>query len=255
MLLCLDVGNSQMFGGVFGEDGTLLIRFRHETNRTATSDQLGIFIRQVIREISLDPAQIKKIGIGSVVPSLDYSLGSACIKYFNIEPFWLTAATCTGLKIRIDNPAQLGADLIATAIAGCHLFPHENLIIVDFGTATTFAAISAKKEFLGAVIQAGIRTSMKALQMNTEQLPSVQIVKPRVVLGRDSIGAIQSGLYYGQIGAVKEIINGISHEVFPNASFLAIGTGGMSHLTEDEKIFDAILPDLVLEGIRLTLSD
>lgn len=253
MILCLDVGNSQIFGGVFTEDGTLLIRFRHETNRTATSDQLGIFIRQVIREINIDPGHIKKIGIGSVVPSLDYSLGSACIKYFNIEPFWLTASTCPGLKIKIDNPAQVGSDLIATALAGCHLFPQKNMIIVDFGTATTFAAVSAAKEFLGAVIQAGIRTSMKALQLNTDQLPSVQIVKPRMVLGRDSIGAIQSGLYYGQIGAIKEIIRGISGEVFPNEPYLALGTGGMSHLTEEEKIFDAILPDLVLEGIRLAL--
>lgn len=253
MMLCLDVGNSQMFGGVFADDGHLLVRFRHETNRTATSDQLGIFIRQVLREIKIDPALIKQIGIGSVVPSLDYSLGSACIKYFNIDPFWLTAATCSDLKIQIDNPSQVGADLIATAIAGSHAFPQQNLIIVDFGTATTFAAVSARREFLGAVIQAGIRTSMKALQLNTEQLPSVQIVKPRQVLGRDSIGAIQSGLYYGQIGAIKEIIRGISHEVFPNQPFLALGTGGLSHLTEEEKIFDAILPDLVLEGIRLAL--
>jgi len=252
MLLCLDVGNSQIFGGVF-EDEKLLLRFRHETHRTSTSDQLGIFLKSALRENNIDPKRIKNIGISSVVPSLDYSLGSACIKYFNIDPFWLRAGVKTGLKIKTKNPAEVGADLIATAIAGVVAFPGKDMIIADFGTATTFAAISKDKEFLGVVIQAGIRTSMKALQTSTDQLPSVQIVKPEEILGRDSITSIQAGLYYGQLGAIKELISGITKEVFKKEKPITIGTGGFSQLIENEKVLNVVMPDLVLEGISLAL--
>jgi len=252
MLLCLDVGNSQIFGGVFKGE-TLLLRFRHETHRTSTSDQLGVFLRQVLKENEVDYKAIKHIGISSVVPSLDYSLGSACIKYFDIDPFWLTASVFTGLTINTHNPRQIGADLLATAIAGAHLFPKKNIIIADFGTATTFVPVSADKVFLGAVFQAGVRTSMKALQSSTDQLPTVQIIKPASILGKDTVGAIQSGLYYGQVGAAKEILNGISKEAFNGRSYMTIGTGGFSHLIEQEGILDVTLPDLVLEGIRLAV--
>ena len=252
MLLCLDVGNSQIFGGVF-KANKILLRFRHETHRTTTSDQLGVFLKNVLRENNIDPSEIKNIGISSVVPSIDYSLGSACIKYFNIDPFWLRAGVKTGLKIKTKNPAEIGGDLIATAISGVDAFPGKNIIIADFGTATTFVPISKDKEFLGAVIQAGIRTSMKALQTNTDQLPSVQIVKPDDILGRDSVSAIQSGLYYGQIGAMKEILTGITNSAFRNEKPVTIGTGGFSQLIENEKILDVVMPDLVLEGIRLAL--
>jgi type III pantothenate kinase len=250
MLLCLDVGNSQIFGGVFS-DTELLLRFRHETHRTSTSDQLGVFLRQVLKENGIEASKIKHIGISSVVPSLDYSLGSACIKYFDIDPFWLTADVFTGLKIDTHNPRQVGADLISTAIAGVAAYPKQNMIIVDFGTVTTFVPVSKDKEFLGAVFQLGVRSSMKALQSSTDQLPSVQIVKPKNFLGKDTVGAIQSGLYYGQVGAAKEIMAGIAGEAFGKSAYIKIGTGGFSQLMEEAKVVDVILPDLILEGIRI----
>ena len=253
MILCLDVGNSQIFGGVFADE-KLLLKFRHETHRRSTSDQLGIFLKNVLSENGLDPKLIQHIAISSVVPSLDYSIGSACIKYFCLEPFWLRVGVKTGLKIKVKNPNEVGSDLIATAIAASKQFGNKNLIVVDFGTATTFVPITKDKEFLGVIIQAGLRTSMQALQSQTEQLPTVQIVEPQRTLGRDSISAIQSGLYYGQLGALREVLVNLQQEVFAGEEPTIIGTGGFAHLFEKEKLFTAIVPDLVLQGIRFALE-
>lgn len=253
MKMCLDVGNSQIYGGVF-EGENLLLKFRHETHRSSTSDQLGIFLKSVLHENNVNANGVEHIAISSVVPPLDYSLGSACIKYFELEPFWLRVGVKTGLKIKTRHPNQVGADLIASAIASVNMFPDKNLIVTDFGTATTYVPVSKKREFLGAVIQAGVRTSMHALQSSTEKLPTVQIVQPKQVLGRDTIDCIQSGLYYGQLGAAKEILAGITKEVFVDEPPIIIGTGGFSALYETENLFTVIAPDLVLHGIRLALE-
>ena len=253
MYLCLDVGSSQIYGGVFYQD-RLLLKFRHETHRQSTSDQLGIFLKSVLRENDIAVEMIEHIAISSVVPPVDYSLGSACIKYFKIEPFWVKAGIKTGLKLKTKHPNQIGSDLIATSIAAVDQNPNKNIIVVDFGTATTYVPISAKKEFLGAVIQTGVRTSMHALQSSTEQLPTVQIIKPELVVGRDTISSIQSGLYYGQLGATREIIKGMSKGLFPDKKPLIIGTGGFASLFEQEKIFSKIESDLVLNGVKIALE-
>lgn len=253
MQLCLDVGNSQIYGGVFVDD-EIVLKFRHETSRSSTSDQLGIFLKNALRENNFDTNEIEQIAISSVVPPLNHSLGSACIKYFGIEPFWIQAGIKTGLKIKTKHPNEIGADLIATAIAAINKYPEQDVMVVDFGTATTYVPISAKKEFLGAVIQTGVRTSMHTLQSSTEQLPTVQIVKPDATLGRDTISAIQSGLYYGQLGAAREILAGITKEVFENKKPVVIGTGGFSHLFVNEDLYNVIEPDLVLQGIRFALA-
>ena len=161
MILCLDVGNSQIFGGLF-EQQKIQLKFRYSTRKEATSDELGVFLKNVLNENGIDHHKVTEIAISSVVPSLDYSLSSACKKYFNIVPFILKAGVKTGLLIKIKNPLELGADLIAGAMAAVDQFPGKNLIIVDFGTATTFAAISSKKEYLGTVILSGVRLSMQA---------------------------------------------------------------------------------------------
>lgn len=253
MQLCLDVGNSQIYGGVF-ERKQLLLKFRHATIRTITSDQIGVFLKTVLRENEIDANQIDHIAISSVVPPLNHSLGSACIKYFKLEPFWIQAGIKTGLKIKAKHPNEVGSDLIATAIASVDKYPNQNIIVIDFGTATTFVPISKEKEFLGAVIQAGIRTSMQALQSNTEQLPTVEIVKPVTTLGRETVTCIQSGLYHGQLGAAKQIIADLKQEVFPDSDVIIIGTGGFAVLFEQEQLFSSIEPDLVLQGVRLALG-
>jgi type III pantothenate kinase len=250
MILCLDVGNSQIFGGVFKDD-KLLNRFRYNSTKNISSDQIGMFLKNILAEHDIASDEIKKIAICSVVPSIDYSLRSACMKYFHIEPFILNADNA-GLDIAYYNPAEVGADRLANAIAATTLYPHQNLIIVDFGTATTFCAISAKREYLGGVIMAGMRLSMEALENNTAKLSSVEITAPKNVLGRSTQENIQSGLYYGQLAAVKEISAKIIAENFNHQKALLIGTGGFVNLFERrQKLFDVVLSDLVLHGLKI----
>src|ERR1700734_1289186 len=180
MILCLDVGNTHIFGGVFA-GSEIQFRFRYDTTQLHTSDQMGVFFRSVLRENDIDPTSIKKIAIASVVPSIDYSLRSACVKYFSVEPFILQAGVKTGLKIKTVNPTEVGADLIAEAIAGVHEHPKKNIIIVDFGTATTYIAVNDRQEFLGVTILPGLKTAMEALKINAAALPEVEIIKPEVI--------------------------------------------------------------------------
>jgi len=249
MLLCLDVGNSQILGGVFDQN-QIKLRFRHKTKDGSTSDELGIFLKNVLRENNIVPDGIHEIAISSVVPSLDYSLRATCLKYFKIDPFILQVGVKTGLKIKTRNPAEIGADLIATAIGAIEYFPNQHIIIVDFGTATTFTILSKQKEFLGAVITTGIKLSMQALQQNTAKLCGVEIIKPQSILGRSTAECIQAGLFYSNTGMIKEINTQIIQEAFHNEPTVVIGTGGFSHLFRKEKLFTKIMPDLILDGLR-----
>lgn len=253
MILALDVGNTQMYGGVF-EGEKLLFHFRKTSQAGSSSDEMGIFLRTVIRENGYDPKKIKAIGICSVVPDVIYSLKRACVKYFDVTPFSLQAGVKTGLKIKYRNPLEVGADRIANAIAATHLYPNKNLVIVDLGTATTFCAVSADKDYLGGSIVAGLRLCMEALEAKTAKLPSVEITKMSEALGKSTVESIQSGLYYSHVGTIKEITSRISKECFQGEKPFVIGTGGFSHLFESEKIFDVTLSDLVLKGILISYA-
>lgn len=260
MILSLDVGNTTIHGGVF-EGDHLLAQFRRTSEFRASSDELGVFLRSVLRENGINPSGIKQIAICSVVPDAIYSLRGACMKYFDINPFLLQAGVKTGLKIKYRNPLEVGADRIANAIAGTHLYPDKNLIIVDFGTATTFCAVNREKEYLGGVILAGLKISMEALETKTAKLPPVEIVAAKQALGRSTIESIQSGLFYGNIGMVKEIKTRLSAECFGESlgggneqeKPLVLATGGFSGLFDKEGLFDAIMPDLVLKGLNIAL--
>lgn len=250
MLLCLDVGNSHILGGIFvGKE--LKLRFRYPSNSTETSDQMGVFFKHVLRENNIDPSAITAIALCSVVPSLDYSLTSACIKYFNIRPFVLKPGVKTGLKLIIKSPQELGADRVATSIAAIEQFPDRNIILLDFGTATTLCALSKNKEYLGGAILAGIKTSMQALYQAAAKLAPVDIVTPPNSLGKTTEHQVQAGLFYGQLGAVKEIITRLKHDAFPDEDVMVIGTGGFSHLYEDQGVFDLGISNLVLHGLQV----
>jgi type III pantothenate kinase len=257
MILSLDVGNTTIHGGLFDGD-QLKFQFRRTSDTHASSDELGIFLRSVLRENGADPAGIKQIAICSVVPDAIYSLKGACQKYFDIAPFLLQAGVKTGLKIKYRNPLEVGADRIANAIAGNHLFPDQNLIIVDFGTATTFDVLNKDREYLGGVILAGMRISMEALETRTAKLPPVEIHQMRQALGRSTVESIQSGLYFGAIGAIKELKDQLAQECFgPETGSekpKVIATGGFSGLFDKNGLFDAIIPDLVLKGLNLALK-
>lgn len=251
MILCIDVGNSHIYGGVF-KDENLILRFRH-TSVSCTSDMLGLFLKQVLQENGCDPDQIKQISVASVVPALDYSLRAACIKYFTIDPFILQAGVKTGLQIKCRNPVEVGADRIANAIAAVHAFPAKNLIIIDFGTATTFCAIDANKCYLGGSILPGVRLSVEALAKNTAKLPSVEIIKMTNAVGRSTVENIQAGIFLGSVGACKELISRMKQEVFSDKPAQVLASGGFASLFEQEGLFDHLMPDLVLNGLRLAV--
>ncbi len=254
MLLTLDVGNSQIYGGAFDEQGVLKLQFRKSSKQGVSSDEMGLFLRSILRENDIDPKRIRKIALCSVVPDVVHSIKNACLKYFDISPFILQAGTRTGLKIKYRNPVEVGADRIANAIAAVELFPDRNLIVADFGTATTYCVITAQKEYLGGLILPGFRISMEALESKTAKLPTVEIVTPRELVGRGTVESIQSGLYYGNLFAIRGITARIKEEYFKSESCVVIGTGGFARLLEQEGVFDALVPELVLKGLYRALE-
>lgn len=253
MILTLDVGNSQMFGGVF-DRGELTVRFRKPSGRPTSSDELGLFLRGVLRENGHDPSGVERVALCSVVPEVIYSLRSCFRKYFSIDPFILQSGVKTGLKILYRNPADVGADRVANAIGATHLFPGRNLIIVDFGTATTLDVVRASRDYLGGIILPGLGIAMEALEKNTSRLPTVEIVPPSELIGRSTVESIQSGLYFGNRAMVRELTREIRDHAFKAEPVTVIGTGGFSRLFERDGMFDALLPDLVLTGLERALA-
>ena len=248
MILCLDVGNSQIYGGLF-DGGRLRAQFRRSSTVHSSSDELGVFFRSVLRENQVNPDDVSAIAICSVVPDMLYSLRACCQRYFRLEPLVLKPGVKTGLKIAYRDPKEVGADRIADAVGAIKLFPGRNLIVADFGTATTLCAITKHKEFLGGNIIPGVRLAMEALETRTAQLPSVEIVTPSSALGRSTIESIQAGLYWSNVGMVRELVSRITAEVFSDAPPLVIGTGGFAQLFNREKLFDYLVPDLILTGL------
>jgi type III pantothenate kinase len=253
MILALDVGNSQIYAGVF-EGDVLKSTFRKASTTYASSDELGLFLVVALRENKIDPEHIRHIAICSVVPDLVYTLRNCCKKYFDRSPFILQSGVKTGFKIAYRNPLEVGSDRIANAIGAAHLFPDKNLIIIDYGTATTIDAVTRKKEYLGGMIVPGLRISMEALESKTAKLPAVEILKPQELIGRSTVESIQAGLYFGNVAIAQELTRKIKKEYFPDGDTVIIGTGGFSRLFTDAKIFDTVVPDLVLIGLQLALK-
>ena len=250
MMLCLDIGNSHIFGGVFAGE-RLQMTFRHASRSGASSDEHGLFFRSVLRENGVDPASIERIAMCSVVPEVDYTISASCRKYFGIAPFILRAGVRTGLKIAYQNPLEVGADRIANAIAAIHMHPGKDLLIIDMGTATTLCAIGRGRLYMGGVILPGLRMSMQALYSGASKLSAVEIVRIDTALGRTTAASIQSGLFHGHLGALQTIIGKVVDEEFGGERPLVLATGGFASLYEDSRLFDELVPDLVLQGLRL----
>jgi len=251
MLLCLDVGNTHIVGTLF-EGKKVDLRFRYATAQVGTSDQFGLFLRDIFSTHGVDYAIVKAVAVSSVVPGVDYSLRHALTTYFpKAEQFILQGNAVSGIAVKYKNPAEVGADLIAGALGAVDAHPNKNLIVIDLGTATTLAAVTKKAEFLGGVILPGIRLSMESLKSNTAKLMEVDITQPAAYLGQSTRECIQSGLYYGHLGAMREIVAGYNRELFAGDPAVVVATGGFSQMFKDQKIFDDIQPDLVSQGIRI----
>lgn len=248
MILCLDIGNTQIYGGLYKEDD-LVLQFRKASKQNFSSDEIGVFLKTVIRENTFNTDDIRAVSICSVVPDQEHSIRNACIKYFNITPFFLQPGVKTGLKIKYNNPLEVGADRIANTISALNSFPNRNLIIVDFGTATTFCIVTKNKEYLGGIILPGLRISMEALEKHTAKLPRVEIKEVKNIYGKSTTESIQAGLYHGHVSIVKELTKRITAEVFQGESPMIIGTGGFSSLFQNEILFDSVIPTLVLNGL------
>jgi type III pantothenate kinase len=253
MILTLDVGNSQIFCGVY-DGAELKTTFRRTSTIRASSDEFGTFFRTTLRENGIDPGEIEMAGICSVAPDAIHSLRNCFRKYFRFEPFLLQPGVKTGLKIRYHNPLEVGADKIANAIGAIERFPGRNLLILDFGTATTLCAVSKDREYLGGIITPGMHISMTALESQTSRLPAVEIIRPAHVLGRSTVESIQSGLYYGTLAAVRSLVVSVTKEQFSKEPPIIVGTGGFGRLFDEERLFDEFVPELPLLGLRRAIE-
>lgn len=257
MLLTVDVGNTTIQCGLF-EGEKLALQFRRSTNSKLSSDELGLFFRDVLALNNFDYKAVERIACCSVVPAINHSLSNCFRKYFSKEALFIQAGIKTGLKIKYANPREIGADRIAGAIGAVHAAASsggaKNLIVVDMGTATTVDVITKNNEYLGGAILPGASMSVHALSEGTAQLPSVEVVQPKNVCGSSTIEAIQSGVFYGQAGAIRELVSKMEESVFGGERAFVIGTGGFSRSFESAGLFDLVLPDLVLQGLKVALD-
>jgi type III pantothenate kinase len=228
--------------------------FRRTSAVRASSDEFGTFFRATLRENGVEPGEIGMAGICSVVPDPVRSLRNCFRKYFGFEPFLLQPGVKTGLKIRYRNPLEVGADKIANAIGALSRFPGRNLVIVDFGTATTLCAVSKDREYLGGIIMPGVNMSMAALESQTARLTAVEIVRPAAVLGRSIVESIQSGLYYGTLASVRFLAASLAKDHFAGEVPLTVGTGGIGRLFQDANLFEEFVPELPLLGLRRAIQ-
>lgn len=249
MLLALDIGNTQIHGGVFDGDA-LRCQFRKTTHPLGSPDEFGVFFSAVLRENGVDPRALTRAAVCSVVPPALAPVRGACAQYFRCEPFVLQAGAKTGLRVKYRNPQEVGADRIAGAMGAALRRPGENLIVVDCGTATTFDVVTAAGDYLGGAILPGVGISIDILAGRTAKLTTVEIVRPTAALGRSTIESVQSGVYYGHAGAIRRLLDELAREAFAGARPYVVGTGGFARLLEPEKLFDEIVPELVLLGLR-----
>lgn len=249
MILVIDVGNTNTVLGLY-RDEKLMDFWRISTDTQKTSDEYGMVIKQLFEHHSYNFDDMEAVIISSVVPTIMYTLEHMTKKYFNRDPLVVGPGIKTGMNLKIDNPKEVGADRIVNAVAGYEKYGGP-LIIVDFGTATTYCAISKSGEYLGGAISPGIRISMDALYEKTAKLPRVELIKPENVICKNTIASIQSGVIYGYVGQVDYIVKRMKREL-ESDNTKVIATGGLSKLIASEsETIDVVDGLLTLEGLRI----
>jgi type III pantothenate kinase len=257
MLLVLDVGNTNTVLGVFAKNkdaapdhyDRLVAHWRVATNWTQTVDEYGVLFRNLFAAADIEVSAIHGIVVSSVVPPMDSTLREVCERYFRTKPLFLEPGVRTGMPVHYENPAEVGADRIANGVAAFGKYGGP-CIVVDFGTATTFDAISKNGEYLGGVIAPGIGISAEALFSRTARLPQVDIRKPTSIIGTNTVGSLQSGLYYGYLGLVDGILELLLGELGKETKVVA--TGGLASLIGTGSKYIREVDDLLtLDGLRI----
>lgn len=246
MIFVLDVGNTNIVLGVF-KNGELAHHWRVGTSQLKTEDEYAMIIKVLFENEGISFKDIDGIIISSVVPPIMSSLELMCNKYFQVKPLIIGPGIKTGLDIKYENPREVGADRIVNAVAAIDLYDCP-LVIVDFGTATTFCYVNEKKQYMGGVIAPGINISTEALFTYASKLPRIEITKPDLVVGRNTVSAMQAGIFYGYVGQVEGIVNGIKKQFQTEPKVIA--TGGLASLiAQGTKIIDHVDPFLTLKGL------
>jgi len=248
MLLALDVGNTNITIGAF-DAAKLIGRWRLRTIQEQTADEWGILLRNLFTLSSLDLGAVSGVVISSVVPAVDQPLTAMAERYFRRQPMFISAASDLGIAVHYDNPREVGADRLVNGVAGFFKYGGP-CVVVDLGTTINFDIVSAKAEFLGGVICPGIGMSISGLFAKTARLPMVDFRKPEKLIGSNTVGSIQSGLYYGFLGLIDGIVERIAAELGPETK--AIATGGQGQLiVSGSRMVRICDEDLTLDGLRL----
>ena len=248
MLLAIDVGNTNTVLGVF-EGKHLRAQWRLSTNRGQTADEYGILIRNLFALDGIPAGDIAGVMIASVVPTLDPLLDEMAANYFHLKAMFLGPGTRTGMAIRYDNPLEVGADRIADAVAAYEKYGGPS-IVVDFGTGINFDVVSEKGEYLGGAIAPGIGIAAEALFQRAARLPRVEIREPQKAIGTNTVSSMQSGLFYGAVGAVDGILDRLSAALGGRPKIVATG-GQASLIAAASKYHPPVDPSLTLEGLRI----
>src|SRR5918996_5456803 len=252
MLLAIDVGNTNIVLGVF-LNGRLIHSWRLQTLRDRTFDELGLLVDGLFAHRNLHPSDVDGIIIGSVVPPLTYTVWAMASRYFDRHALIVDPAKNTGMPILYENPADVGADRIVSAIAAYELFgkaARRPLVVCDFGTATTLDAVTANGEYLGGAICPGVTISADALFQRAARLPRIDVRKPARVIGRTTVGAMESGLFFGYVGMVEGLVRRMDAELGGDA--VCVATGGLADVIAPEvPLIHHVDPDLTLHGLRI----
>jgi type III pantothenate kinase len=249
MILTIDVGNTNITCGVFDAD-EIVASFRITTKMPRTSDEYGMMLSNLIQQNDIKVTDIEDAIICSVVPNIMHSLQGGLVKYFHITPIIVEAGIETGIRIVTPNPQQIGADRIADAVGAYEIYGGP-VLVIDFGTATTYDYVDATGAFQGGITAPGIRISARALWEDAAKLPEIEIKKPATILGKDTITSMQAGLVYGQIGQTEYIIHKVKQEV-GLTQLRTVVTGGLGRIIASEtKAVDVYDPNLTLKGIHL----
>jgi len=251
MILVMDAGNTNIVIGVYRDD-KLIADWRLSTDLKRTSDEYGALITELFDRNGLDRSEVKGVIISSVVPSIMYSIENTVKKYFNTKAVVVGPGVKTGINIKYDNPREVGADRIVNAVAALEKYK-RTMIIIDFGTATTFCAVTGKGNYLGGAICPGIKISAEALFMRAAKLPRIELIKTPAVICRNTVSSMQAGVVYGYIGQVDYIVRKFKDELIGMGEEepLVVATGGMANMIkEGSKQIDVIDPYLTLKGLK-----